>query len=104
MKQLHQIKKELNLTANENECLKDSYNGQQFVPKVGGIFIPEFRESVLELIAHEVSAEKVAPVIKSELDIVGVFVSEEDLPSRQVAINTVVQGHFVMKLFYADAV
>ena len=104
MKQLHQIKKELNLTANENECLKDSYNGQQFVPKVGGIFIPEFRECVLELITHEVSTERVAPVIKSELDMVGIFVSEEDLPSRQVAVNTVVQGHFLMKLFYADAI
>ena len=37
---------------------------------------------MLELITHEVSAEKVAPVIKSELDMVGAFVSE-DLPSRR---------------------
>ena len=51
-------------------------------PKWAAYSIPEFRECVLELITHEVSAEKVAPVIKSELDMVGAFVSE-DLPSRR---------------------
>ena len=35
---------------------------------------------------------------------VGVFVSEEDLPSRQVAVNIVAEGHILMKLFYADAI
>ena len=73
VKRLHQINKELNLTATENERLKDSYSDRQFVPKVDGIFIPELRECVLELIIHKVSAENVAPVIKSVLDMVGVF-------------------------------
>ena len=35
---------------------------------------------------------------------VGIFVSEEDLPSRQVAVSIVAEGHFLMKLFYADAI
>ena len=104
VKRLHQINKELNLTATENERLKDSYSDRQFVPKVDGIFIPELRECILELIIHKVSAENVAPVIKSVLDMVGVFVNEEDLPSRQVAVNIVAEGHFLMKLFYADAI
>ena len=38
MKRLHQINKELNLTAAENECLKDGYIDRQFVPKVDGIY------------------------------------------------------------------
>ena len=80
VKQLHEINKELNLTATENERLKDSNSDRQFVPKVDGIFIPELRECVLELITHEVSAENVAPVIKSVLDMAGVFVTEEDVP------------------------
>ena len=41
VKRLHQINKELNLTATER--LKDSYSDRQFVPKVDGIFIPELR-------------------------------------------------------------
>lgn len=73
VKRLHQINKELNLTATEDERLKDSYSDRQFVPKVDGIFIPELRECVLELIIHKVSAENVAPVIKSVLDMAGVF-------------------------------
>ena len=43
------------------------------------------------------------PFIKSVLDMVRVFISKEDLPSRQVDVNIVAEGHFLMKLFYADA-